>query len=93
MVKKAEYAKNVAALLHSDFIEPICVFNVFQIIFRHSWQFFYSDKSADDFIVHILVPEYKEKVKVVAVKYHEHIARYFVVCGKLGKADLRRNNC
>jgi hypothetical protein len=68
LVKEAENAKDVAALLHPNFIKPIRVLKVFEILFRNFVDFFNSIKRPDDFLFHLVTLLYEELLEIALIK-------------------------
>jgi len=85
MVKKTEYAKNIAALLYSNFKKPICTFYMFKIGFWNSLKLLNQFKGPDNFIFHFVLLFYKEILKVVFVKNDSPIFLFLIHDTKLYK--------
>ena len=64
LIKEAEYSKDVTSLLNTDFIQTVCVFNMFQIRLRNPLQLFNQIKSPDDFVFYLLLLFSEKLLKV-----------------------------
>ena len=83
-VEKTEDAVNIASLLYTDLVKTFCVFQVFEISFWNSLNFFNQFKSPNNFLLDLILLPYKELLEVALVENYSPVLTGLLHSSKLG---------